>query len=73
MSSAAAIGDRRRLAGFGLVGVEVFPATDAASVHAAWEALADDTALVILTPEASGQLRDRLSERPDAVWTVLPE
>jgi vacuolar-type H+-ATPase subunit F/Vma7 len=73
MSRAAAIGDARRLAGFALAGVLVAEATDAASAHAAWESLPEDTALLILSPDARDHLRSRLAERADLVWTVLPE
>ena len=73
MSRAAAIGDIRRLAGFALAGVLVAPATDAASARAAWESLPEDTALLILSPDAREHLRDLLGERGDLVWTVLPE
>lgn len=72
MSAAAAIGDPRRVAGLALAGAAVWPATDAVSTRAAWEALASDTALVILSPEAFEHLGHRLAERPGVVWAVLP-
>lgn len=72
MSRAAAIGEEVRVAGYGLAGVEVHPAEDAAEVTAAWDALADDVACVILTQNAHATLSERLAERPRVVWTVLP-
>ena len=72
MSRVAAIGEDVRVAGYGLVGVEIHAAEDAPAVHAAWEALGEDVACVVLTPAAGAVLRDRLAERPRLVWTVLP-
>ena len=73
MSRAVAIGDERRLGGYALAGVEVVPATGAGDAAAAWEALADDVALVVLDPQAYPALAPRLAERPMVVWAVLPE
>ena len=72
MSRAAAIGEEARVAGYGLAGVDVHPAQDAAAVTAAWVALPADVACLILTPSAHATLRERLAERPRLVWTVLP-
>ena len=73
MSRAVAIGDERRLGGFALAGVEVVPAAGAGEAAAAWEALDDDVALVVLDPQAYPALAPRLAERPMVVWAVLPE
>ncbi|MGZ4292397.1 MAG: hypothetical protein ACXVQQ_07355 [Gaiellaceae bacterium] len=72
MSRAVAIGDERRLGGYALAGAEVVPATAARTVIAAWEALDDDVALVVLSPDAHAVLAGRLDERPTVVWAVLP-
>ncbi len=72
MSRAVAIGDERRLGGYALAGAEVVPATTTGTVTAAWEALDDDVALVVLSPEAHAVLAGRLGERPTVVWAVLP-
>lgn len=72
MSRAAAIGEDVRIAGYGLAGVEVHAAEEPAAVHAAWDALADDVACLILTPAARDALGDRLGERSRLVWAVLP-
>ena len=71
MSAAAAIGDARRLAGYGLAGAIVHDARSAADVEAAWDALGDDTVLLVLTPDAHDALAPRLTERR-VVWAVLP-
>jgi vacuolar-type H+-ATPase subunit F/Vma7 len=71
MSRAAAIGDERRLAGYALAGVEVLPATTAAQAAAAWAGLNEETALVLLTPEARDALEDVLAERPRCIRAVL--
>ncbi len=72
MSRAAAIGDERRLAGYALAGAEVVPALTEAEVAAAWDGLADDVALLVLTAEARALLGARLEERPEVVWVVVP-
>jgi len=72
MSRAAAIGDGRRLAGYALAGAEVVPALTEAEVVAAWDDLADDVTLLMLTAESRALLGGRLEERPEVVWVVLP-
>ena len=71
MTAAAAIGDARRLAGYGLAGAAVHDARSAADAEAAWEALGDDTGLLLLTPEAHDALTLRLAERK-VLWVVVP-
>ena len=72
MSRAVAIGDERRLGGFALAGADVVHAATAREATAAWEALAEDVAVVVLSPDAHAALADRLDERPTVVWAVLP-
>lgn len=72
MSRAVAIGDGLELAGYALAGVHVSAASTDAEVITAYEALPDDSALIILTPEAREILADRLEERSELVYTVLP-
>lgn len=72
MKRAAAVGDERRLAGYALAGAHVVPATTRDELDAAWSALEDDVALVVLTREAFAVLEPRLAERTDLVWAVLP-
>jgi hypothetical protein len=72
MSRAAAIGEDVRLAGYGLVGVDVHAAESPETIIAAWDALGDDVACLILTPAARAALGERLAERPRLVWAVTP-
>jgi vacuolar-type H+-ATPase subunit F/Vma7 len=71
VSAAVAIGDARRLAGYGLAGASVHDARTAAEAEAAWESLADDAVLLLLTPDAHDALAPRLAERR-IVWAVVP-
>jgi vacuolar-type H+-ATPase subunit F/Vma7 len=73
VSAAAAIGEHVRVAGYALAGVQVHAAEDPAAVCTAWDRLPDEIACVILTPAARAALDARLDERPDVVWTVIPE
>ncbi|HSD79550.1 MAG TPA: hypothetical protein VLB47_02775 [Solirubrobacteraceae bacterium] len=72
MSRAAAIGEEVRVAGYALAGVDVRAAEDAAAARAAWDALGDDVACVILTPAAHAALAGELDRRPFVVWAVMP-
>lgn len=72
MSHAAVIGEEARIAGYGLAGVDVYGAEDAASVRASWDRLAADVAFVLFTPAAFKAVGERLAERPRLVWAVLP-
>lgn len=69
MTAVVAIGNPRRLAGYALAGAEIAPGTDP---EAAWDALSDDTVLVLLTPETHAQLERRLAEHEERLWVVLP-
>ena len=74
MSRIAAIGERERLRGFALAGVDVAVAEDPAAARAAWEALAPDTALVIMTPASHAALAaSELDPRGERLWVVMPE
>jgi vacuolar-type H+-ATPase subunit F/Vma7 len=72
MSRAVAIGARPLVAGYALAGVEVVEAHGPEAVRAAWQAIPDDVALLILTREASQVLTRELEQRPELPWTVLP-
>jgi vacuolar-type H+-ATPase subunit F/Vma7 len=52
----AVIGEEPRVQGFALAGAEVCPASDPGEVRAAWAGLADDVAVVVLTPPAAAAL-----------------
>ena len=49
MSRIAALGRWTELAGYALAGVEVVDARDPEAVRRAWDGLADDVAVVLLT------------------------
>jgi len=73
MSHVVAIGDEERLRGFKLAGVDVVVAEDQAGARAAWEALAPDVALVILTPAVHAALTaSELDPRGQRLWVVMP-
>jgi vacuolar-type H+-ATPase subunit F/Vma7 len=72
MSRIAAIGCWHELAGYALAGVDVVDAPDAEAVRAAWEQLADDQDLVLLTPGARRALPEQPLP-PERLWVVLPE
>jgi vacuolar-type H+-ATPase subunit F/Vma7 len=71
VSSIVAIGDRTRLAGYALAGVDVTDATDPDDVREAWNGITGDVELVLLTSEARQALPDALG-RQDVLVTVLP-
>ena len=72
MSRALAIGNELRLGGYALAGVNVRHAPSPAEVEAAWAALDEKTALLVLTREAHAVLAARLGERDDLIWAVVP-
>lgn len=65
-----ALGDPALLAGYALAGVPVVPAVGAVQTCRAWDDLADDVALVVLTPAAAALLGDRRT-RPGARLSVV--
>ena len=69
---AVALGDDRRLGGYALAGADVVSVGDAGEAVAAWEALPDDVALVVLTPEVGAALAGRFAERPSLLRAVIP-
>jgi vacuolar-type H+-ATPase subunit F/Vma7 len=72
MSRAVAIGERVRVGGYALAGVEVLAAEDEQAAIEAWERLGDDVTCVVLTRAAYAVLASRLAAHPRAVWAVLP-
>ncbi len=74
MSRIVAIGETERLRGFAFAGVDVIAAESPAAARAAWQALAPDVALVILTPEARAALGyDDLDPLGQRLWAVMTE
>lgn len=70
MATAAVIGEALAVEGFALAGAIVHAADSRDEATAAWDALASDTALVILTARAAGWLADRLPQRPGILIAV---
>ena len=72
----AVIGEEAVVRGFGLAGVRVLPAGEAAAVRAAWQGLPGDVALVILTPAAEAALAAEAApdsrDGGDLLVVVLP-
>jgi len=60
MGHIIAIGEEHRTRGFGLVGCEVLPASNAAEVRRAWASLPGEVDLVLLTPMAAQALADEM-------------
>jgi len=73
MSHIVAIGEQETLRGFALAGVEVAVAGDPAAARAAWDGLAPDVALVILTPAVRAALpASELDQLGQRLWVVMP-
>jgi vacuolar-type H+-ATPase subunit F/Vma7 len=73
MSRVAVIGEPVRVRGYALAGADVHECADGPAVRSAWAALADDIAVVILSPAAAAVLD--LPGRPAAarpLTVVLP-
>lgn len=71
MSRIAALGRWAELAGYTLAGVQVVDVRDPEAVRRAWDDLADDVAVVLLTAEARRSLPDPLLPR-HRLWAVIP-
>lgn len=73
MSRIAAIGPQTRIAGYAMAGVQVLVAEDAEGAHAAWDGLGGDVACLLMTSSAHAAVQERLAERPDLIWAVIPD
>jgi vacuolar-type H+-ATPase subunit F/Vma7 len=71
MARVAVLGEQVRVQGFALAGALVLQADDAAQVCSAWAALADDIAVVVLTPRAAKALQDQPAPGGRAPLTVV--
>ncbi len=71
MSRIVAIGEEAELTGYALAGVEVVAASGPELVRQAWEQVAEDVGLVLLTRAAHEALRDPIDHRR-LLWVVLP-
>lgn len=71
MAGIAAIGAGPLVRGWALAGVTVHPADTPRTVRSAWNSLASDVEVVILTAVAAGQLTDELAAS-DRLTVVMP-
>ncbi|MFI1169353.1 hypothetical protein ACH4UM_38780 [Streptomyces sp. NPDC020801] len=71
MATVAAIGERVRVRGLALAGVDVHEAEDPRQARAAWSALPADVELVVVTPRAARALGERGGEG-GPLTVVLP-
>lgn len=71
MPTAAVIGEAVRTEGFALAGAVVLTAEDAEQAHAAWHALPDDVAVLVLTARAAAWLGDVPQSRPGVLVAVM--
>ena len=69
MSRIAVVGEPPRVDCWVLAGAVVVDAAGEIEVRRAWEGLADDVEIVVVTPTVAGQLGDRIGER---LVVVLP-
>ncbi len=72
MARVAVVGELTRVQGFALAGALVLVAEDAQAARAAWSSLADDVAVVVLTPQAAAALGDELERRRWPLAVVMP-
>ena len=74
MSTIVAIGERERISGFALAGVQIAPADDQDAVREAWQGLPEKVGVVILTTAAHRALAaEDFSDDDDRLWVVMPE
>lgn len=71
MSRIVVIGEPHVVAGYRLAGADVVEAGDDAAARAAWEALPEDTGLVLLTPRAQAAL-EGAPDRRRVLVAVIP-
>jgi vacuolar-type H+-ATPase subunit F/Vma7 len=71
MSHIAVIGEPARVQGFALAGAEVCPADEPDAVRTAWDGLAADVTVVVLTPAAARALEGTDAGR--RLTVVMPE
>lgn len=72
MARVVVVGELTRVQGFALAGALVLVAEDAGAVRSAWGSLADDVAVVVLTPGAASVLHDELERRRWPLTVVMP-
>ncbi|WP_225848825.1 V-type ATP synthase subunit F [Streptomyces sp. HPF1205] len=67
-----AIGERTRVSGFALAGVEVLVAERPEAVRQAWDGLPAGVGLVIVTPAAAAALGAPAPDRESPLVVVMP-
>jgi vacuolar-type H+-ATPase subunit F/Vma7 len=72
VSTVVALGADDRLGGFALAGASVIATTTDEEVRAAWDRLASDVGLVILSADTARVLEPVLGDRSDILTAVLP-
>ena len=72
MSTVVAIGEAEHIEGFALAGVIVKVAEDQHAVREAWDGLADDVGLVVLSAAAASLLGEARSERESMLIVTMP-
>jgi vacuolar-type H+-ATPase subunit F/Vma7 len=72
MSRIVALGERERIQGYSIAGVEAVVTDGTDDTVEAWRSLPRDVAVVILSPRAAASLGARTGERPDVLTAVLP-
>lgn len=72
MGKFAVLGEEARVVNFGLGGAVVVPADGPEAVRAAWTALPEETAVVLLTAAAAGALGDTASAAGGRLVVVMP-
>ncbi len=72
MSTVVALGADDRLDGFALAGASVIATTTDEEVRGAWDRLASEVRLVILSADAARVLEPVLGDRADILTAVLP-
>ena len=72
MPNVAGLGELSRLEVYALAGVGVLAAETDDDVRTAWQSLAADTTIVVLTPHAAATLGRRLTEPGAPMTVVLP-
>lgn len=73
MPRVAVVGELTRVQGFALAGALVLVAEDAPAARSAWSSLADDVAVVVLTPRAAAALGDELERQRRPLTVVMPQ
>jgi vacuolar-type H+-ATPase subunit F/Vma7 len=66
------LGESLAVAGFALGGATTVAADDPDSVRRSWDALPDDTAVVVLTPAAADALGARTGRRAGILTVTMP-